>query len=129
MKQITLELPCIDTLNRLQLLTSVTVDAVKPTVRSKSEAQYAAEIQAMLSGQKNIAVTTSEYLDGCFEADVLVCVTAADGPITTAGKVRKINIEIDGPAHLHPSKRRFYQSDKYLREHCGIEVHRIGLKL
>jgi hypothetical protein len=62
------------------------------------------------------------YLDGCFEADIVITRVSPDGSKSV------FNIEVDGPSHSLPTKQRLSQRrDQHLQEACGVRIARIPL--
>jgi hypothetical protein len=67
-------------------------------------------------------VESNVWLDGCFEADIVITRVSPDGSKSV------FNIEVDGPFHLLPTNRRLSERrDKHLKEACGVEIVRISL--
>jgi hypothetical protein len=79
------------------------------------------------AGSKTYSLRSSEHLDGCFEADILISeIGMGSGE---GGGGRGYNIEIDGPSHSHPVTRRLCTyRDMYLEEVLGVEIVRIDIR-
>ena len=67
-------------------------------------------------------IESNVWLDGCFEADIVITRVTPDGSKSV------FNIEVDGPSHSLPTSQRLCQRrDQYLQEACGVRVTRIPL--
>ena len=93
---------------------------------SKKEGRFYRCIASLLRSHHlddQYEVSCNEYLDYCFEADIVIR--------TVAGKSEPgmvYNIEIDGPSHLKPTKKRLCAlRDAYLKTSCGVQIARIPL--
>jgi hypothetical protein len=79
-------------------------------------------VERVLSGQPGCTVESNLYLDGCFEADIVITRISPDGSKSV------YNIEVDGPSHSLPTKLRLSQRrDQHLQEACGVKIDRIQL--
>jgi hypothetical protein len=93
---------------------------------SKAEGRFYRCIASLLRSHHlddQYEVSCNEYLDSCFEADIVIR--------TVAGKSEPdlvCNIEIDGPSHLQPTTKRLCAlRDAYLKKSCGVQIARIPL--
>ena len=67
-------------------------------------------------------VESNVWLDGCFEADIVITRVSPDGSKSV------FNIEVDGPSHSLPTRQRLSQRrDQYLQEACSLRIARISL--
>jgi hypothetical protein len=65
------------------------------------------------------------WLDGCFEADIVITITETD----QNDEKTIYNIEIDGPSHSLPtSQLQCQRRDNHLSEECGVIIARIPLQ-
>ena len=118
-----------DTLSRVDSLPVCDSPDHRPhgSATEKQFYEHVARILAAVptgAGEKSYSLSSSEFLDGCFEADIVIACEEGDG----SGETKVFNIEIDGPSHRHPTKRRLCQRrDDYLREKLGVETVRIDI--
>jgi hypothetical protein len=79
-------------------------------------------VERVLSSQPGCVVESNVWLDGCFEADIVITCVSPDGSQSV------FNIEVDGPSHSQPTKLRLSQRrDQHLQEACGVRIARIPL--
>jgi hypothetical protein len=79
-------------------------------------------IERVLSSQPGYTVVSNVWLDGCFEADIVITRVLPDGSESV------FNIEVDGPSHSRPTSQRLdRRRDQYLQEACGVRITRIPL--
>ena len=105
------------------------------SVRS-AEGRFASAIREELeayssrTGSPMPTMSTNEFLEGCFEADIVIRLSSPESGTGAAASPRVINIEIDGPSHHFIQKMRLTKlRDAYLAQKCGVEVCRIPLKV
>ena len=68
-------------------------------------------------------VESNVWLDGCFEADIVITRVSPDGSKSV------FNIEVDGPTHSLPTSQRLSRlRDRHLLEACGVRIARIQLQ-
>ena len=106
-------------LNRIKEFYKVDEGCRRPIVKpSRAEVKYSKSIRKILKDHgKDYDVQVNEFLHEDFEADVVI----------RAGS-KYYNIEIDGPSHRNPVKKRFAAfRDKYLEEKHGISIGRIDV--
>jgi hypothetical protein len=79
-------------------------------------------VEQVLSSQPGCTVESNVWLDGCFEADIVITRVSSDGTKSV------FNIEVDGPSHLAPTSQRLgRRRDQHLQEVCGVRIARIPL--
>jgi hypothetical protein len=89
---------------------------------SRTEREIFMIAQRVLSNQPGCIVESNVWLDGCFEADIVITCVAPDGSMSV------FNIEVDGPSHSQPTSQRLDQRrDQHLQEACGVRIARIPL--
>jgi hypothetical protein len=89
---------------------------------SRSEMGIFKTVERVLSSQPGCTVESNVWLDGCFEADIVITRVSLDGSLSV------FNIEVDGPSHSRPASQRLDQRrDQHLQEACGVLIARIPL--
>jgi hypothetical protein len=89
---------------------------------SHTEREIFKIVERVLSSQPSCKFKNNVWLDGCFEADIVITRVSPDGSQSV------FNIEVDGPSHLRPTSQRLSQRrDQHLQESCGVKVFRIPL--
>jgi hypothetical protein len=89
---------------------------------SEREREFSGIVEQLLSSQPGYTVENNVWLDGCFEADIVITRVSPDGSKSV------YNIEVDGPSHLRPTSQRLDQlRDHHLQEACGVRIARIPL--
>ncbi len=89
---------------------------------SRTEREICEIVERLLSSQLSCTVENNVWLDGWFEADIVITRVTPDGSKSV------INIEVDGPSHLLPTSQRLSRlRDQHLQEACGVVIARIPL--
>jgi hypothetical protein len=89
---------------------------------SRTEREISEIVKQLLSSQPGCSVGNNVWLDGCFEADIVITRVTPDGSESV------FNIEVDGPSHLLPTKQRLSRlRGQHLQEACGVVIARIPL--
>jgi very-short-patch-repair endonuclease len=92
---------------------------------SKSEKQVFLRLVKHFGSIPNVVVSGNEYIDG-FEADIMIRVYPAGESGDASFALHVINVEVDGPSHAFPTKRRFCAlRDRHLQRAHGIVVLRL----
>ena len=91
---------------------------------SRTEREICEIVERLLSSQLGCTVENNVWLDGCFEADIVITRVSPDGSESV------FNIEFDGPSHLLPTSQRLSRlRDQHLQEACGVVIARIPLMM
>jgi hypothetical protein len=89
---------------------------------SRAEKGIFKTVERVLLSQPGCTVESNLYLDGCFEADIVITRVSPDGSKSV------YNIEVDGPSHSRPIRQRLHRRrDQHLQEACGVRIARIPL--
>ena len=105
-----------------QLRASLPSNAVDKERGSRTERDIFKTVEQVLSSQPGCVVESNVWLDGCFEADIVITCVPPDGSQSV------FNIEVDGPSHSQPTKLRLSRRrDQHLQEACGVKIARIPL--
>jgi hypothetical protein len=89
---------------------------------SQAERGIFKTVERVLSSQPGCKVESNVWLDGCFEADIVITRVSPDGSKSV------FNIEVDGPSHSLPTSQRLgRRRDQHLLEACGVKIDRIPL--
>jgi hypothetical protein len=92
---------------------------------SKNENRILARLLQHFRNIPNVVVSGNEYIDG-FEADLMIRVYPAGISEDASFVLHVINVEVDGPSHAFPTKRRFCAlRDRHLQRAHGIVVLRL----
>jgi hypothetical protein len=87
---------------------------------SRTEREISEIVERLLSSQPGCTVENNVWLDGCFEADIVITRVEPDGSKSAS------NIEV--PSHLLPTKQRLSRlRDQHLLEAWGVRIVRIPL--
>jgi hypothetical protein len=77
-------------------------------------------------------VQKNTFLGGCFEADIVIHIKSpghAESDASAQPLERIINLEIDGPSHNYPQRKKFSAlRDTYIKEKLGVEVYRVDVQ-
>ena len=94
-----------------------------PVGSSRKEKEIFSVAKRVLPSQPECTVENAIFLDGCFEADIVITCTLLD-----ESKI-VYNIEVDGPSHSKPTSQRMGRllRDQHLFEECGVRTARITL--
>ena len=94
-------------------------------IKNKSEEKYLRIVHSQLSQVPNVQILNNIYLHG-FECDIVIRKTSiANGKEI----ITDMNIELDGPSHNRPNRRRFCQlRDDYLSREHGVIIKRFELQ-
>jgi hypothetical protein len=105
-----------------QLRNSLPSKADDKEVGSQAERDIFKVVERVLSSQPGCVVESNVWLDGCFEADIVITWVPPDGSQSV------FNIEVDGPSHSRPTSQRLSRRrDQHLQEACGVKIARIPL--
>ena len=101
---------------------------IKIKTGSLAEREIRSIVERMLPSRNDsqpgggCTVESNVWLDGCFEADIVITRASPDGSKSV------FNIEVDGPSHsLSTSQRLSQRRDQHLQEACGVRIARIPL--
>ena len=75
-------------------------------------------VERALSSQPGCTVERNVWLDGCFEADIVITLSES-----------VFNLEVGGRSQSLPTKQRLSRlRDQHLREACGVRTARVPLQ-
>jgi hypothetical protein len=84
---------------------------------SRAEEEIFKTVERVLSSQPGYTVVSNVWLDGCFEADIVITRDLPDGNRSV------FNIEVDGPSHLRPTSQRLdRRRDQHLQGAYGVRI-------
>ena len=99
----------------------------------RTEREVFEVVERALSSQPGCTVERNVWLDGCFEADIVITLTTlldgSESKSESRSERSVFNLEVDGPSHSLPTSQRLCRlRDQHLVEACGVRTARVPLQ-